>query len=199
MAERRTRVFVAVSLPTDIKQHIAALQKALRKTGIRASWTGPETMHLTLRFVGDVTDEQLTALREGLGRSLAECGAARLRVQGAGAFPNMRRPNVVWAGLEVTEGDLRALRAAVDNELRGLGLPEDNKPFRPHITIGRIRPGRDTMAREAFAAAMGEAGEFNAGEFEATHVSLFASELRSSGAVHTLLQAYELKSTHGTR
>jgi len=136
------RSFVAIELPGRVRESLAALRERLRKSGAAASWVREENMHLTLRFLGDVAEPDLERLSETLGEALRPFSPLTLRIQNLGAFPNPRRPNVIWAGVETLSGTLLEVQAAVEAAARAIGLPPDDKPFHPHITLARIRDAR---------------------------------------------------------
>ncbi len=191
--EKPVRTFVAISLPRTMITRLIALQDHLRKTGLRASWPRPETMHLTLRFLGDVAPVKLDTLKKALETGYATCEPVRLALNGAGVFPNRRRPKVVFAEVTVPAGNLAPLRAVADLAAVQAGLPPDNKAFHPHVTLARLR--RDRLNAEALARlyhALDDAGTFHAGAIDVSNVSLFSSRLSSGGAVHQVMATYGL-------
>ena len=136
----------------------------------------------------------MPALKTTLAEGYAARAPVRLQPRGAGAFPDLRRPSVLWAGVEALEGDLAALRAAADAAARAAGLPRDNKPFHPHITLGRVRRERPAPeALERLRETLHDARDWGPGAIDVDDVALFSSTLRPRGAVHRVLAAYALE------
>ncbi len=183
------RVFVAVELPESVLRDLAALRERFRVCGARASWVETENMHLTLRFLGEIGEEALAGLGLGLRRACAGRAGLTLALKGTGAFPNPRRPGVVWAGLETRSGDLVVLRGAVEGAARAAGLGPDDKAFHPHITLGRIR---DRRRPGTLAEVLDVTRTFSGDAFGVSHVSLFRSTLTPRGPVYERLDTYPL-------
>ena len=123
------------------------------------SWTAPERWHLTLLFLGRVPEETVPALVDAAGPAVAAAPPMTLRLAGGGRFGSVRRPQVAWAGLD---GDVRALvdlAGRLSAAAAGVGLPVEDRPFRPHLTLGRWRPGRaaDGALTDRLAAYRGPA------------------------------------------
>ena len=187
------RAFVAIELPEAIRTRLQEEVGCLRRAGGRASWVRPEHMHLTLRFLGEITQEQKQAFSQALRDACALVSPFELAVEGIGAFPNTRRPAVVWAGIRLVTGDLFGLQKSVEQAARNIGLGPDNKPFHPHVTLARIRELAFSggLARAVSDRADGETVTFG-GEFQASSVALFHSDLKPGGPVHTRLEEFPL-------
>jgi len=187
------RLFVALEPPEPVRRRLAAMQAAMRRAagpaaaGVR--WVPPEGIHLTLQFLGAVPDERVGAVEEGVRAAAAASGALRLEVRGAGGFPSARRPRVLWAGLGGDLEPLGALAAGVGRRLAPLGFTPDERPFNPHLTLGRSREARGAPGlAAAVAAAAGQEGcPWRAGE-----VCLVESHLSPSGARHEVLSRLPL-------
>lgn len=177
------RAFIAIELPEAVRLELAELRARLKGSGIRARWTAPQSMHLTLRFLGEVTEAQAEAIQARLSQCYAAESQFTLVVAGVGAFPNTGRPSVVWAGVTSSDGDLERVQAAAEAVCRGIGLEPETRAYHPHITLGRLREPRnggplsEVLAREA---------DFEGGAFTATGATLFESALSPEGAVHTV-------------
>ena len=184
-----TRTFVAVALPPEAVRALEGLVDRLRllPEGQACRWSAAETIHLTLKFLGDVPDARLPAVYAAVDRACAGATPFSVEIRGLGCFPNPRRPSIVWTGLEDPAGRLAALAEEVDRALAAEGFPRETRPFRPHLTIGRVRRG----ARPAEAAALGEmvAGwpAETLAEVPVETVTVFGSRLTLAGPVHTPL------------
>ena len=183
------RAFVAIELPADVRAALGALSERLQRSGAKASWVRPERMHLTLRFLGEIDEATTSGYAAALSEQVPACGPVRLAVAKTGVFPNLRRPNVIWAGVEAVEGGLEALREAAEQAARKTGLGADNKRFHPHITLARIRDRRRLGSiREALAAET----DFAAGAFDAGRLVLFESRLTPKGPEYHLIEEFVL-------
>lgn len=181
------RTFIAVELPDPIKKSLHELSGRLRAKDGRVSWVRPDRMHLTLRFLGDVEPDPLNALRDRLRAVYSGLEPFTLRVEGAGVFPNRRRPSVVWAGTVPAEGPLAEIQTAAEDAARAIGLAAENRPFRPHLTLARIR---DARAGAALLARLESERAFRGGEFVVDAVSLFSSELTRQGPVYRRVEEF---------
>lgn len=194
------RSFVAIELPDTIKASLESLEMRLRGQGPRVTWVRPENMHLTLRFLGDVQEAGLSTLGEILDKAYGHFSPFPLTVREVGAFPNTKSPNVLWAGLEPLEGPLAAVQASAEQAACAIGLPPETKPFRPHLTLGRIRElkrdktPKPTSSYESLSTRLLTEHSFYGGDFTVQAVSLFSSELTSEGPRHTRLREFHFAS-----
>jgi 2'-5' RNA ligase len=174
------RCFVAIDIPPEARDRLVAVQEALRGVGADVRWVRPETLHLTLRFLGDVDAPAAASLGTALAAEAARRPPLPLALHGTGLFPT-----VVWAGCR---GDLAPLAAAVDAIATSLGLPADDKPFAAHVTIGRVKSGRHAAL---LRAALPE-GPIAA--FEAREMALMRSTLKPTGPVYERLGTFPFTS-----
>ncbi|NIU74883.1 MAG: RNA 2',3'-cyclic phosphodiesterase, partial [Gammaproteobacteria bacterium] len=130
------RVFVAVNPTDEERARLDEASRPLREAGYPVRWLPPENVHLTLKFLGEVTDEQADEVTAAVAEAVAGLGSFDMTVSGFGAFPSPKRPSVVWAGIEADEA-LRAVHERVESALESIGFPRETRPFRPHLTIGR--------------------------------------------------------------
>ena len=184
----KVRTFVALELSEPLKEGILALGKGLKAAGIRASWVRPSGMHLTLKFLGDVEEDALSGLIGAVARAAALVPPFRFETTALGAFPSPRRPRVIWLGVEPV-GELFDLADALERELADLGFPRERRPFRPHITIGRVR---DPLASGDLSRALA-ALEAPQEAVEVREVRVMKSTLHPSGAIHEVLEALPLQ------
>lgn len=173
------RAFLAVDLPDDVRASLVALQRRVPVGRIMAE----ETLHLTLAFLGDVTDAQAGAVDECV--SARHLPGASVEIRGAGTFGEP--PRVLWAGVEPDEG-LTHLRKAVRSAVRDAGIDLPRERFRPHVTLARFG-GADGADGRIGAFCVAEA-RFAIPAFTVGGVTLFRSDLGAEGARHTPLAAY---------
>jgi RNA 2',3'-cyclic 3'-phosphodiesterase len=182
------RAFVAVKLAPVVTEEIAKVRSALQAAGGDVRWVRTEGIHLTLKFLGDVARPQVEPILDALRGALREQPGLRVRAQGVGAFPSLRRPKVVWVGL--TGNGLKPLSEAVETALMPLDFPPEEREFKPHLTIGRVRSLRGW--EKVFAVAKRyEHTEF--GESVIEHLTLYQSDLRPDGAVYHPLGTVPLR------
>lgn len=181
------RLFLAVELDEAVRRaagRVAAeLSRALGADGrTNVAWVRPENMHLTIRFLGEMPAGAVPPLREALDVPLAT-RAFELRLAGLGAFPPRGPARVIWLGVLEGHDDLAAVHREVEDRLAALGLGRDDRPFRAHLTLGRVRnrlgPRAGSILSEAAAAGIPAS--------VAREVTLFESRLSPSGAIYTAL------------
>lgn len=183
------RTFIAIELPDAVHAALGELQGRLRAAGVRASWVKPGNIHLTLRFLGEIDEDRAARIIDMLDGEYGSVRPFVLQVRGVGAFPNARRPSVLWVGCEPAEGPLARVQQAAETAARAVGLAPEVKVFRPHLTVGRVK---DWRAAGPMADALDQAKGCNAGEFEVAGVALFRSRLMPSGAVYERLREFRL-------
>ena len=161
----------------------------LRPAARDVAWIAPGNLHLTLKFLGSVPEERIDAVAGALREASVDVGPFNACIRGLGAFPSARRPRVVWAGVTEGAADMIELAGRVDLALAALGFPRDERPFSPHVTLGRVRePGRNPALTEALAS--GATREF--GQMQVPSASLMRSELGRQGARYTELTTVRL-------
>ncbi|MGB8212683.1 MAG: RNA 2',3'-cyclic phosphodiesterase [Anaerolineales bacterium] len=189
------RAFIAVETPTEIQNAIAhsteALQKALPKPMIR--WVAPRNVHLTLKFLGDISPANLERLAGNIQAEAAAHAPFSISVGGLGAFPSARQARVIWIGLEAPPA-LATLQRAVEAVAAQLGYAPEERPFSPHLTIGRVgqNPSGPEMQHIRTALEATKVGVLGNLSVEAVHI--FKSDLQPGGPVYTSLYNLPMKS-----
>lgn len=184
------RAFLAIDPPVVVLENIAGMQNSLRKK-IQGSirWVRPEGIHLTLKFFGDIAAGDVEKISGVIAKGTAAVPPFVLEVRGMGAFPDANRPRVVWLGITGQLAPLLSLQQDLEEELFLLGFPKEDRPFRAHLTMGRIKVPKGIMG---LAPAVAAAGNLSAGTFTVGEVVLFRSSLLPQGAVYTKLAAFPL-------
>ena len=178
------RSFIAIEIPEEIKKELASVRDELKKylgKASKVSWARAETTHLTIKFLGDVPEEKIRATEDALRLSTRGIKALTVSVAGIGCFPNLENPRVLFAGTLGSE-ELKNLHAAIEGSLYAIGFKKDEKPFKPHLTIARIK---SPIEGKKLSKAIKELKTDIKADFIADSVILFKSELSSKGAVHT--------------
>ena len=179
------RTFIAIDLPSEIRDALSSLQRDLKTVTTSARWVAPESIHLTLKFIGEIQDHRVDEIDTELqGLSWKPFPVS---VRGAGFFPGSRSPRVFWAGMEASTMD--GLAQEIDTRMERLGFEKEKRAFRPHLTLARARDMRLDTAL-VVAAARFENEEF--GAFTVDRFHLIQSTLKPTGAVYTKLKEYRL-------
>lgn len=182
------RAFIAIDLPEDIRRHLThvahTLQKELQPYPIR--WVPPKNIHLTLKFLGDVSEHNLRILTHLLAGEVETHRPFEFSVGTLGAFPDMRRPRVIWVGVEAPH-ELLALQRGIDQATAKLGYQSERRPYQPHLTLGRVsRNATGAQVRE-ISRRLQETTVGFLGSARVSEVHLYRSDLRPEGAVYTQL------------
>jgi 2'-5' RNA ligase len=183
-----TRSFLAVFPPADVVAHVARAVDALRRPGDGVGWVRPENVHYTLRFLGDLDGAGLAAAGRAGAKAAAENRPFQVTLGGPGMFPNDRRPRVLWLGATRGAHELVKLASALEAALTAEGLARDDKPFAPHLTLGRVRDAGDHSIPSRFAA-----GSFPADSFDVRELVLVKSTLDPRGARYEPLERFALR------
>lgn len=181
----RIRTFVAVdsnsSVQSEAERVIAELQA--QDAGVR--WMAPENIHLTLKFLGDVDDRELHLVCRRTADVAASTHVFSVGCRSLGAFPSNARPNTIWIGVDDSQNQLRALQSRLETELAEIGFPVERRPFKPHITLGRVSSRRTPHPELAQIIAVSRESEF--GVLQVDELVVYSSELRRGGPVYTVI------------
>jgi 2'-5' RNA ligase len=188
------RTFIAIELDQELKTDLQRVQEGLQTQVAPRSvrWVRPDRIHLTLKFLADTPSEKVGEVKKALALAAAEVAPFTFGVGGLGCFPNTRRPRAVWVGLQDPTGCLVLLREAVESHVAPLGFPTETRPFRPHLTLGRVHRQASKSEVIEIGAVVFNSTLGSIGEMTATQVSFIESDLQPSGAVYTTLFAVGL-------
>jgi 2'-5' RNA ligase len=171
------RAFIAIDLPAAVHTALAEVQQALRSACRDARWTRPEGIHLTLKFLGEISDAQARQVVEELAK-IGPLEPFPVEVSGFGFFPQPQRPRVFWAGV-VAPAALGELAGRIERHMEKIGFAREDRAFSPHLTLARFQVPRPQPALEAAVAARANT---SLGKFEASEFFLFESKLSPQGA-----------------
>jgi RNA 2',3'-cyclic 3'-phosphodiesterase len=184
------RVFCAVELPSEVREklqdHIERLRRQAPDTA--ASWSRVENIHLTLKFFGNVAVDQVAAISAAASQAVKEFSVFEIEVGGTGVFPRRSRPQVLWIGVNDPSGKLLSLQQQVENECAAAGFPKEDRAYRPHLTIARIR--KPDGARRL--AETHQTMQLNPLPLKVNELVIFRSELSSKGSKYTALSHHPL-------
>jgi 2'-5' RNA ligase len=183
------RLFIAINVDPSLRPPLTEIQARLKATAVPVSWVKPENLHFTLKFLGEVAEARLPAIREAFRRCLAGIGPFAVSLAGLGLFPPQGTPRVVWVGVEQGAEEMRALRSRIDDSLLPLGFPPEPRPFQAHLTIGRVKDvGRpDRLLENLRRTEVGQVGRM-----QVRRVDLMQSQLHPAGAIYTPVEAVPL-------
>ena len=180
------RAFIAVDLPAEIHRCLdqisAGYQEMLGDSPVR--WVPAENIHLTLKFLGDVSVASTEMLTKILETMASNHHTFEISIGGAGAFPNARRPRVLWVGVEAPP-DLMSMQRSIDQETARMGYASEERPFSPHLTIGRVSRNAPPRDIRAIGQALESKKVGFLGAARVKQVHLFRSDLKPGGAVYT--------------
>jgi RNA 2',3'-cyclic 3'-phosphodiesterase len=183
------RLFVAFDLPDDIRQRlvrlIAKLEPASRDAQSKVRWVQPESLHITLKFIGHIADEQLPGIRAALA-AIRPREPVGLHYRGIGFFPNPRRPRVLWCCIDASP-NLAKLAAEIESALEPLGVTSESRKFVPHLTLARL--GRSAQPSNLARAVEGVKDQ-DFGNTRETKFHLYEGILKPSGSEYKKLETY---------
>jgi 2'-5' RNA ligase len=184
------RVFCAVELPDELRSRVAERARRLRAEfpDVRASWERPEKLHITLKFLGDTEPARVEDLSRAAARAVSNVEPFDLTVEEPGAFPPHGQPRVLWLGIVDASGSLALMQRELETECAAVGFARESRPFKPHLTLARLRSPQG--ARELAAAH--RATPFEPQRFKVSELALMRSELSPRGSRYTPLSRHAL-------
>jgi len=189
------RTFIAIELPDGILRLMSQAQAQLKAAAPPGSvrWTHVEGIHLTLKFLGPVPASQIDAIAAAMAAAARIVPTFTLTLGGAGCFPNLKRPRVVWIGINEPTGKLNSLQRAVESTISPLGYPSEERGFQPHLTLGRAARDATPNDLERLGELVAAANVGTLGQVSVTEITLIKSDLKPSGAEYATLQRAHLK------
>ena len=178
------RAFIAIELPEKIKRDIRKLQHVFASHVLDIRWVKPVNMHLTIKFLGDVDPSDIEAVGRLLSDTAANHPIFDLAPRGVGLFPNIRRPSIIWTGIAGQTDVLGSIHKSVNSGLTDIGFEADKRPYRGHLTLGRIKTHMD---QSRLVTALRVNQEFASEAFSVERLVMFKSERHPNGPVYTKL------------
>lgn len=186
------RLFIAVDLSSEVTAHARKVIERLQATEARARWVDVRQMHLTLSFLGDVDEIEMAAICKVLDAVGDECEPFDLEIGGVGAFPNSDNARTLWLGILRGEAELSELHERLDGRLRDLGYPGEERRYKPHLTLGRVRENPPEVL-EALGAELAQLGDLHAGVTDVCEIVLYQSKPGREGPTYEALHSADLK------
>jgi RNA 2',3'-cyclic 3'-phosphodiesterase len=184
------RSFLAFELPPEIKEQVRRISEELKKSKLDVRWVKPENIHLTIVFLGDVKEGDISAIGREVEKVCSGFHPFDFNLKGLGVFPDRRRPRIFWVGFDGDIERVSTFKDALCERLAPFNIKEENRQFKPHLTLGRFRnPGRtDAKLDEMLMRYEG----FSSPVFNSKELALFKSDLKPQGPIYTKLDAWEL-------
>ena len=190
------RTFVAIEIPEPLKlsldRSVEEIRSGLRDGLIR--WVRFESMHLTIKFLGEIDLEQVHTIQEVLDQVVQRFRGFSLELAGFGCFPNFSRPRVLWVGFKPESGDLSRLQSELAGRFEKIGFEGDQRGYHPHLTLGRVRKRLSGADMKYLSGWAREAQIGTVGGFKVEAISLIRTVLQTDGAVYSSLHDAKLKS-----
>ncbi|HET9200278.1 MAG TPA: RNA 2',3'-cyclic phosphodiesterase [Dehalococcoidia bacterium] len=194
---KKLRLFIALELPEAMKEELAAAQERLRaRLKVRLKWVRPESIHLTLKFLGYVDEDRAQTIGANLSQAVSSHGELSLHLGGLGSFGG-RRPRVVWVGVGGDVEELAALQRSIDREMATLGFEPEVRGYNAHLTLARVPDGLNRLQLDEVLHAVGNVAPPGPAEATFDEVSLMRSTLRREGAVYDRLFVAPLGTAKG--
>ncbi len=187
----RIRTFIAVDVDSYVRERAIRLMDVLRTANADVKWVEPENLHITIKFLGEVLTRDIYHICQAVQKAVAEVEPFPLLVRGAGAFPDVVRPRTIWLGFGEGQEQLAALHRSVENALLPLGFPREGRPFKAHLTLGRVRRASPGLTR--LAQLLRDHAEFSGAETYVEEVIVFSSQLTPEGPIYEPLATLPLQ------
>jgi 2'-5' RNA ligase len=187
------RAFIAIEIPTGTKKELEEIESTLKsRNSTPAKWVNPESIHLTLKFLGDVSTEKVSVILDNIGKGVVGIRPFRLQLSGLGVFPNATRTQVVWAGITGDMDRLAQLQSNIEAEMEKQGFPREKRKFSPHLTLARVR-NHATQDEKKSLGTLVTGTSFTGSFIEVGSVNLMKSHLTRQGALYTRLGSFRLE------
>jgi 2'-5' RNA ligase len=188
------RAFIAIELPSQLQDALekqtARLRHSLGDDLVR--WISTQNMHLTLKFMGNITASHLEFIKQFITQTADSHSQFDLQISGIGSFPNSKRARILWAGIHAPAG-LASLQKSLEAGAARLGYENEDRPFSPHLTLGRVRQNIDPAGLQKIRTMLDTIQLGHIGSARVDSIHLYKSELQTSGSVYTKLFSAPLK------
>lgn len=184
----RIRTFIAIDLEETARDFLRRISSDLQRQGADVGWVKNSNIHLTLKFLGDITEDSLLIINKELQTVFQTQEPLHLRIGGPGVFPNYDRPRIIWIGIHDNSDRLLNLFNTIEAALSKLGFPKEKRRFSPHLTLGRVRSNK---GKEKLIKAIKDQADLAGPDLRAHEAILFKSDLKPSGSVYTPLCKFQ--------
>jgi len=183
------RSFLAIELPKTIVKKVEEVQGDLRSAHADVRWVNPEKIHLTLKFFGNIEESRIDLIAKSIEEPVRSTLPFSVIAKGVGVFPSLKNPRVIWMGLVDGKDILTSLQKQIEKQLEKIGFQAEDRPFHPHLTLGRMKLGR---GKEDLMGRMEKHKEEEFGDLPVERLILFRSDLKPTGPIYTPLRELRL-------
>jgi 2'-5' RNA ligase len=188
------RAFIALELPAELKKELAELEVQLKKNSPPVvKWVDPNSIHITLKFLGEVSEDSIDELMLAMEESVREVSLFKLEICEVGAFPDLNRVQVVWVGVKGDLAQISRLQQRIESNTGQLGFPRESRFFTPHLTLGRVRNGASVNERQRLGKVLADTKFAALHNVDVSAVNLMKSQLTSNDAIYTCIGRVKLK------
>jgi len=177
------RIFIALELSDEIKGELSRLEGRLKEARADIKWAKPENIHLTLKFLGDIEESNIEEIKNALGGISSSEKPFEISLFKLGAFPSLNQPRVIWAGIDKGCSEAENIAARVADALKKIGFPKEERPFSAHLTLGRVKSGKNKAGLKDMLASL----EVRPKSCVINKITLFQSTLAPNGPIYTPL------------
>ncbi|MGA8832282.1 MAG: RNA 2',3'-cyclic phosphodiesterase [Desulfomonilaceae bacterium] len=189
MNQEEIRTFLALDLPEDVTCFLGNISNRLKQSRADVRWVNPTSIHLTLKFLGNIIDAQIPDIETALRPVLSSQSPVQIEISDIGAFPNLRQPRVVWVGVSDTSGRLVKMVSLIEDAFDRVGFQRESRSFNPHLTLGRTKSNRD---KERLVDLINSMNPTPSITFVADRATLFQSILEPAGSRYKVLSVFYL-------
>lgn len=183
------RSFIALELTPEVQSQLGQIQSELKKADADVKWVKPEGVHLTLKFLGNVSLELIEEIKKIIEQLAKNHQAFEMKISQLGAFPTMEHPRVIWVGIEQGKEQTQKLAQDLEEHLMQLGFLKEKRSFKAHLTLGRVRSARNRNQLKKLLLSV----KFPQTTMQAQTLTLFKSTLTPQGAIYQSLQEVKLR------
>jgi 2'-5' RNA ligase len=188
------RAFIAVELPSGLKNELAELETQLKKASPPVvKWVDPNSIHVTLKFLGEVSEDSIEELMLAIEEAAQGILPFQFEVRGVGAFPNLERPQVLWTGVKGELDKIAQLQKRIESNTEQLGFPRESRVFSPHLTMGRVRDEAGPNERRRLGKLLADTTFTALHNIDVDAVNLMKSQLTLGGAIYSCIGSVKLK------
>jgi len=177
----KTRAFIAINLPLEIKKEIKKIIDELKRAGGNVKWVEPENIHLTLHFLGWLEEEKIKEVKKILEENTKEIKSCLIEIKGLDYFPTRTSPRVIFLEGDDKNNNIRNLRAKIGEGLEAIGIEIDKRPFRLHFTLGRVKEKGFRLPQTKISTNL---------SFEVRSIELMKSQLMRTGPVYSVIESF---------
>jgi len=188
----RIRAFIAIELNKEIHDYLANIQNELKQARADVKWVKPENIHLTLKFLGNMDISQINQIKKILAEISQGENEFSIELSRVGAFPKLKYPRAIWIGIEKNQDKVTEIANNLEERLHKLGISKEDRPFHPHITIGRVKSSlnRSTLAEKLTSINIPQRPSMTIKK-----LTLFKSTLTPNGPIYQVLNESNFKAT----